>query len=92
MSKALTKQELIDLLNEKYKEIGATDAAEFYGHESDGVWLKGTETQIINGHRVYDDNAFFQQDGVNPELESLFKENGWYGEPYDSGTLMVWKA
>lgn len=91
MAKVLTKNKLIELLNEKYKEIGATDASEFYGHEADGIWFKGTEGQLINGQRIYDETTFFNEGGVNPEFEALLKQHGWYGEPYDAGTLMAWK-
>lgn len=92
MTTALSKQELIALLNEKYIEIGATDASDFFGHEAGGIWLRGTEVQVINGNRVYDEHTFHDEGGINPELEALFKKHGWYGEPYDAGTLMVWKA
>ena len=92
MAKLLPKKEMIDFLNEKYSNIGAADASDFYGREANGIWLRGTESQIINGHRVYDEDMFFKEGGVNPELEALLKEHGWYGEPYDSGTLFAWEA
>jgi hypothetical protein len=29
--------------------------------------------------------------GTHPKLESFLKEQGWYSEAYDSGTLMAFK-
>jgi len=78
--------EIIKLINDKYNKAGAVDSAEFDGRE-DGVWLRGTE-------------EFYLSDGepvlsygyeVHPEFQAFIETLGLFAEPYDLGTLMLYR-
>ena len=85
----MTKQQMINILNDMFKGIAAVDASMFFDKPSDGIWIKHTETALINGLPIFDEDYF--DDGINPELCAVVEANGWYCEPYDPGTMMIFR-
>lgn len=85
----MEKQTLIDELNKAFPVVMAAPAEEFYGRDSCGIWLRGSE-QTIDGVPVFD--TYNDAQPVHRELERMINKAGWYWEPYDSGTLMVYPA
>lgn len=92
MAKSTKLEKMIEILNEKFTGIKAVPASEFYGKECDGIWFRGTESADIDGLPVFSDSVFPETMGVNKKLNSELEKNGWYAEPYDSGTLMAYEG
>jgi hypothetical protein len=92
MAKKLNEAQMIEALNKRFKEVGAVPVSEFYGDkEQQGIWLKGSESGNINGLPVFDTYELLDTMGVNPTLDAFLTEHGWCAEPYDNGTLHLFK-
>ena len=64
--------------------------SEFYGRpvENEGIWI------AADSHpEFYDYWCTNWRDtlGVNPEINAMVENSGWYFEWYDPGTIMVWR-
>ena len=56
---------------------------EFDGHKG-GIWTTNEEpSEALGGNVLYGN-------GVHPILGELMDKHGWFAEPYDAGTLMMW--
>lgn len=82
----MKRDDLIEYLNKKYPEIDA-DYSEDFGVSGGGIWLKGTEDMCWDSEILA-----FQTDATLNEVNDFLSENGWFIEPYDHGTFMIWKA
>jgi hypothetical protein len=85
----MTNQNLIDLINEQMPEVMAVPSEDFDGRVG-GMWFKGSE-DVHEDEYVYNAYSYSDTMGVHPKLDAILKSNGWYSEPYDSGTLMAYK-
>tara|TARA_B110000211_G_scaffold116290_1_gene134728 strand:- start:157 stop:429 length:273 start_codon:yes stop_codon:yes gene_type:complete len=68
--------------------VGTTD--DFYGEANDnnGIWISAESTpSLFNYYSEAWGNTF----GVNPELNDVVEQHGWFFEWYDAGTMMVWE-
>lgn len=67
------------------------DGEEFSPDHKGAIW-----TSNEHGVPALDDRTLFgtysEPYGPHPKLQTLLDELGWYVEPYDAGTLMVYKA
>ena len=67
---------------------GTTD--EFYGEKNDnnGIWISAESTpSLFNYYSEVWGDTF----GVDPKLNAMVENNGWFFEWYDPGTMMVWE-
>lgn len=66
---------------------GTTD--DFYSSENEnvGIWVAADHTPELFD---YDSSEWLDTFGVEPSLNKLVEDNGWYFEWYDPGTMMVW--
>jgi hypothetical protein len=68
--------------------VGTTD--EFYSSKNDnnGIWISAESTPDLFNYwsEVWGDTF-----GVDPKLNKLVENAGWWFEWYDPGTMMVWK-
>jgi hypothetical protein len=68
---------------------GTTD--EFYGCKNDnnGIWVAAEYTPSLFGYysEVWGDTF-----GVDPKLNKMVEDSGWYFEWHDAGTMMVWES
>lgn len=78
---------LINKINRLIPIAKATPMSEFYDDDSIGIWIRGSEYS-------YKDRLLFEyydfENQVHPELLKIIEDAGWYGEPYDAGTLMLY--
>tara|TARA_B100001059_G_C17815523_1_gene574976 strand:+ start:2036 stop:2293 length:258 start_codon:yes stop_codon:yes gene_type:complete len=78
---------LINKINKLIPVANATPMSEFYDDDSIGIWIRGSEYS-------YKDRLLFEyydfENQVHPELLKIIEDAGWYGEPYDAGTLMLY--
>jgi hypothetical protein len=75
------RQRLLKLLGEK----SFCRTTEEFGLTEGGLWISN-ESSLPNGHMIYSEISYTVEDNV----QALLDECGWYIEPYDMGTLMVW--
>ena len=87
--------ELVQRINRKWPQLGATTSAEFFSNDSKGIWFKNSETAFHKtGHAFMvgdmrdDANYLF---GTLRILENFLNKNGYYSEAYDSGTLLAYR-
>ena len=68
---------------------GTTD--EFYGEKNDnnGIWVAAEYTPEMFD---YYNEVWGDTFGVEPKLNQLAEDSGWYFEWYDAGTMMVWPS
>ena len=67
---------------------GTTD--EFYGEKNDnmGIWVAAEYTpELFDYYSEYWMDTF----GVDPKLNKVVENAGWFFEWYDPGTMMVWE-
>lgn len=88
-SGSTSEDDMVELLNNKFPGCKAVSTEEWDGRAG-GIWFRGTESCEINELPIYNQEVFADTMGVNPALEKLLSYHGWYGEPYDSGTLMAY--
>ena len=80
-------------LNAAYPNIDAVPYNEFTGEdkvEQDGIWLKGSEDLDKDGLPYFD---YWCMTGsqYHEGVEAMADKHGFYCEPYDAGTLMLWR-
>ena len=68
---------------------GTTD--EFYGEKGDvnGIWVAAEYTP--NLFNYYNDD-WMDTFGINPSINELVEDSGWFFEWHDAGTMMVWPS
>ena len=77
-------------LKEKGVKVSGT-ASEFYGAKAsnEGIWVAAEYTPSLFDYYSEDWGDTF---GVEPRLNQLAEDSGWYFEWHDAGTMMVWEA
>ena len=83
---------LINKINRLIPIANATPLAEFYGDDSKGIWIRGSEYSF-QGSLDYERLLFEYydfEDQVHPDLLEIIEDAGWFYEPYDAGTLMLY--
>ena len=85
-------KDLIKKINKLIPQAKAVKASDFYNDSStDGIWFKGSEDYCkADDLPIFD---YYEEFGhsIHPTLEKILTDAGWYGEPYDAGTLMAWR-
>ena len=83
---------LINKINRLIPIARATPMSEFYDDDSIGIWIRGSEYDF-KGSLPYERLLFeyyLDDDAVHPDLLEIIEDAGWFWEPYDSGTLMLY--
>jgi hypothetical protein len=88
---------MIKRLNQMFPCCNAVSTKEFDGRKG-GIWFRGSgdcEIEVeYDGEKysmpLYEPEVFTDTFGTNPELAEFLELNGWFSEPYDSGTLMAY--
>lgn len=81
--------DMIEILNKEFPGCNAVSTEEWDGKKG-GIWFRGSEECEIDELPLYNSEMFMETFGVNPVVEKLLSYHGWYGEPYDAGTLMAY--
>lgn len=83
---------LINKINRLIPIANATPMSEFYGDDSTGIWIRGSEYSF-QGSLAYERLLFEYydfEDQVHPDLLEIIEDADWMWEPYDAGTLMLY--
>jgi hypothetical protein len=88
--KAKSIKSMMSTLEKKGLHVcGTTD--EFYGYKNDnnGIWVAAdSNPEVFDYYSERWMNTF----GVDPKLNEVVENAGWYFEWYDPGTMMVWES
>ena len=65
-------------------------ASDFYGRqvENEGIWIAADSHPDFF---QYDSRLWINTFGIEPKLNQMIEESGWYFEWYDPGTMMLWR-
>ena len=81
---------LINKINRLIPIANATPKEEFDG--GSGIWIRGSEYSFKGsldyGRLLFEYYDF--EDQVHPDLKEIIEDAGWFYEPYDAGTLMLY--
>ena len=83
---------LINKINRLIPIANATPMSEFYDDDSIGIWIRGSEYSY-KGTLSYERLLFeyyLDDEAVHPDLKEIIEDAGWFWEPYDAGTLMLY--
>ena len=93
---ATTREKLMAKLHKAYPSLFLKTTEEFDGR-SGGIWT-GSEDRVVDrdGYIRFDYYAEDYQEkkyifGVRVHLHNFLLRNGWYGEWYDCGTIMLYQ-
>lgn len=90
-AKTLTRDELMDLLENKYKIKTVRTSEEFNG-QTEGIWVAGDNEEELSGNRMFDyyNRSAKYTNGVLKQLRTAVEKTGWWFEWNDPGTIMIW--
>ena len=83
---------LINKINRLIPIANATPMSEFYDDDSIGIWIRGSEYSY-KGTLSYERLLFeyyLDDEAVHPDLKEIIEDAGWFWEPYNAGTLMLY--
>ena len=88
--KAKEIKAMMTALKSKGVKVSGT-ASEFYGAKAsnEGIWVAAEYTPSLFD---YYSPAWGDTFGVEPKLNQMVEDNGWYFEWHDAGTMMVWES
>ena len=78
---------LINKINRLIPIANATPISEFYDDDSTDIWIRGSEYYFKN--RLLFEYYDFDEP-VHPDLLKIIEDAGWFYEPHDAGTLMLY--
>lgn len=90
-AKTLTREELMDLLENKYKIKTVRTSEEFNG-QTEGIWVAGDNGEELSGNKMFDyyNRSAKYTNGVLKQLRTAVEKTGWWFEWNDPGTIMIW--
>ncbi len=94
---ATERDELMNILREKYPKMFMKPTEEFRAGYDGGIWSSGEDgLPAKDGFPLFEYYAEdFQEKryiiGVHKEIYNLLEEHGWFAEWNDPGTIMFWK-
>jgi hypothetical protein len=90
-AKTLTREELMDLLENKYKIKTVRTSEEFNG-QTEGIWVAGDNEEELSGNRIfyYYNRSAKYTNGILKQFRTAIEKTGWWFEWNDPGTIMIW--
>jgi len=84
----MKRETMMKNLSNKFK-LNAVGAEEFFGEgrSGTGIWIRGNICKVETGWYNYAE-ATMEENKLNDYL----KKNGWYAEPYDAETIMMFPS
>lgn len=91
-AKTLTRDELMDLLENKYKIKTVRTSEEFNG-KTGGIWVAGDNEEELGGNRIfyyYHNSPSKYTLGILKQVRTAIEKTGWWFEWQDPGTIIIW--
>jgi hypothetical protein len=88
--KTMKQLTLVDKINRLIPEAKAIES-EAFGWPEGGIYFRGSEDYVeATGVPIFDYWNPGETFGVNPVLNQILEDAGWFAEPNDPGTLLAW--
>ena len=91
-AKTLSREELMDLLENKYKIKTVRTSEEFNG-QTEGIWVAGDNEEELSGNRIfyyYNNSTAKYANGILKQVKTAVEKTGWWFEWQDPGTIIIW--
>lgn len=90
-AKDATREEIMDLMETKYKIRFVKTSEEFDG-EKDGIWIAGDNGEELSGNKIFDyyNKSAKYKNGVLKTVVDAIEKKGWWFSWNDPGTMMIW--
>ena len=84
--KIMNLDNMLDALYKKFN-LNAVPSEDFDGHKG-GIWIRDDICKEETDFYPYAEGTM----DADNKLNQFLAENGWFAEPHDSETIMIWKA
>lgn len=90
-AKDATREELMDLMETKYKIKTVRTSEEFDG-QTEGIWIAADNEEMMGGNKIFDyyNKSAKYKNGVLKTVVDAVEKRGWWFSWNDPGTMMVW--
>jgi len=90
-AKELSREDLMNLLETKYKLKTVRTSEEFNG-QTEGIWVAGDNGEEISGNKIFDyySSSAKYANGILKQVRTSIEKTGWWFEWNDPGTIMIW--
>ena len=90
-AKDATRDELMDLMETKYK-IKTVRPSEDFNGQTGGIWIAADNEEELGGNKIFDyyNRSSKYSNGVLTQLRTAVEKRGWWFEWNDPGTMMCW--
>ena len=90
-AKELSREDLMDLLEMKYKIKTVRESEDFNG-QTEGIWLAADNEEELGGNKIFDyyNRSAKYTNGVLKQFRTAVEKTGWWFEWNDPGTIMIW--
>jgi hypothetical protein len=90
-AKDATRDELMDLMETKYK-IKTVRPSEDFNGQTGGIWIAADNEEIMGGNKIFDyyNRSSKYSNGVLTQLRTAVEKKGWWFEWNDPGTIICW--
>ena len=90
-AKDATRDELMDLMETKYKIKTVRHSEDFNG-QTGGIWIAADNEEIMGGNKIFDyyNRSSKYSNGVLTQLRTAVEKKGWWFEWNDPGTIICW--
>lgn len=82
----MNREALIKALNEKFN-LNAVPSEEFNG-SANGIWIRDNICKPETDYYNYAESTM----DMDNKLNQFLSKNGWFAEPHDSETIMIWES
>ncbi len=80
----------LEALEERNDKEGMEEYEEKY--EQQGLWACGEcDSEMPNGESAFSYHYYEENGGVNPDMEKILNDHGWWFEWHDAGTIMLYQ-
>jgi hypothetical protein len=90
-AKDATREELMDLMETKYKIKSVRPSEDFDG-QTEGIWIAADNEEELSGNKIFDyyNRTAKYKNGVLKSVVDAVEKKGWWFSWNDPGTMMIW--
>jgi hypothetical protein len=91
-AKDASREEIMDMMETKYKIKHVRTSEEFMRGDVDGIWIAGDNGEELSGNKIFDyyNKSAKYKNGVLKNVVDAVEKKGWWFSWNDPGTMMIW--
>ena len=91
-AKDASREEIMDMMETKYKIKHVRTSEEFMRGDVDGIWIAGDNGEELSGNKIFDyyNKSAKYKNGVLKNVVDAVEKKGWWFSWNDPGTMMMW--